>query len=137
VIVVDTSAVVAILREDPEAELFADVIGEAEACYLSAVGFLEASMVMIGRGRSELANDLENLLIQLAIELVPFDERQARASREAFVRFGRGRHPAQLNFGDCISYALAQTRALPLLFKGDDFAKTDIVSALAARGPAC
>ena len=87
-------------------------------------------MVMIGRGRIELGNDLEDLLTALAITLVPFDEQQALASREAFVRFGRGRHPAQLNFADCISYALARTRRLPLLYKGDDFAKTDIIPAL-------
>ncbi|MGE5270219.1 MAG: type II toxin-antitoxin system VapC family toxin [Thiohalocapsa sp.] len=136
-IVVDTSAVIAILREEPEAEIFAEVIGQAEACYLSAVGFLEASMVMIGRGRAELGNDLEDLLTEMGIELVPFDEQQARASREAFVRFGRGRHAAQLNFGDCISYALARTRALPLLYKGNDFARTDIISALPAPGPTC
>jgi ribonuclease VapC len=130
VIVIDTSAVIAILRDEPEAMRFAEVIGEAERCYFSAAGFLEASMVQIGRGPPQLADELENLVRELDIELVPFDGEQARASRDAFVRFGKGRHPAGLNFGDCISYALAQSRGLPLLFKGEDFAKTDIMAAL-------
>lgn len=87
-------------------------------------------MVRIGRGRAQLADELDNLLDELGIELVPFDEPQARESQRAFIRFGKGRHPAGLNFGDCISYALARSMGLPLLFKGDDFAKTDVVPAL-------
>jgi ribonuclease VapC len=130
VIVIDTSAIVAILRAEPDASRFAEVIGEAERCFFSAVGFLEASMVRIGRGPAQLGDDLENLVRELAIELVPFDQHQARLSRDAFVRFGKGRHPAGLNFGDCISYALARSRGLPLLFKGEDFVKTDIMAAL-------
>ena len=86
-------------------------------------------MVMIGRGQSALAQGLDILIGELAIEIVPFDEEQARQSRAAFVRFGKGRHPAALNFGDCVSYALARSRALPLLFKGTDFTKTDVISA--------
>ena len=129
-IVIDTSAVIAILRNEPEASRFAEIIGEADRCFLSAAGFLEASMVRIGRGPPQLGDELENLVRELDIELVPFDEPQARASRDAFVRFGSGRHPAGLNFGDCISYALARSRGLPLLFKGEDFSKTNILAAL-------
>ncbi len=87
-------------------------------------------MVMIGRGLPEVVNLLDALLQELAIEIVPFDQELARESRGAFIRFGKGRHSAGLNFGDCVSYALAQTRGLPLLYKGDDFAKTDVIGAL-------
>ena len=136
-IALDTSAVVAILKKDEERDLFAEIIGTAEAAFFSTVGYLEASMVLIGRGRSRRGLELDNLIGELAIELVGFDEQQARISQTAFTRFGKGRHPARLNFGDCISYALAKSRDLPLLYKGDDFAKTDIVSALHAEGPDC
>lgn len=128
-IVVDTSAIVAILKEEVEAKSFVEIVVDAEHCLLSAVGLFEASMVMIGRGRAELAGELDAVVQRAAIEIVPFDEALARESRAAFVRFGRGRHPAGLNFGDCVSYALAQARGLPLLYKGDDFAKTDVISA--------
>jgi ribonuclease VapC len=131
VIAVDTSAIVAILRGEPEAELFAGIVGESDRCLFSAVGLFEASMVMIGRGQSALAQGLDILIGELAIEIVPFDEEQARQSRAAFVRFGKGRHPAALNFGDCVSYTLARSLGLPLLFKGTDFTKTDVISASA------
>jgi ribonuclease VapC len=130
VIVVDTSALVAILKEEIEAVDFAQIIADAERCFLSAVGLFEASMVMIGRGSPDLARGLDELIHQNMIEVVPFDEALARESRAAFVRFGRGRHPASLNFGDCITYALARSLGLPLLFKGADFGKTDVTSAL-------
>lgn len=136
-IVIDTSAVIAILRREPERDLFADIIGEADATFLSTVGYLEATMVLVGRGRPRRATELDELVSELAVELVAFDEQQAKISQAAFIRFGKGRHRAGLNLGDCISYALARSRGLPLLYKGDDFAKTDIVSALAMRGPAC
>lgn len=136
-IVVDTSAVIAILRREHERDLFAETIGDADAVLFSTGGYLEASMVLVGRGRPRRATALDDLLDELVIELVGFDEQQAKISQAAFIRFGKGRHPAGLNFGDCVSYALARSRALPLLYKGDDFAKTDIVSALAARGPGC
>jgi len=89
---------------------------------------------MIGRGLPQVADRLDALVLDLAIEIVPFDEELARASRAAFVRFGKGRHPASLNLGDCVSYALAQTRGLPLLYKGNDLARTDVVSASPPRG---
>ena len=128
-IVVDTSAIVAILKVERERDVFARIIA-FEGCLFSTVGYLEASMVIVGRGRAQLTDLLDGLLSELAIELVPFDQQQARASQTAFLRFGKGRHPAGLNFGDCVSYALAHSRGLPLLFKGTDFAKTDVISAL-------
>jgi ribonuclease VapC len=131
VIVVDTSAVVAILKKEAEAERFARAIAGAERRFISAVTLLEASLVMIGRGTVEAAEDVDALVERAAIEVVPFDQHLAVEARVAFVKFGKGRHPAALNFGDCISYALARVRGLPLLCKGDDFAKTDIDRAAA------
>jgi ribonuclease VapC len=87
-------------------------------------------MVIIGRGMPSAADALDALVRRRGIEIVPFDGALALGSRAAFIRFGKGRHPAGLNFGDCVSYALAQSRGLPLLFKGEDFAKTDVISAL-------
>jgi ribonuclease VapC len=130
VIAIDASAIVAVLKEEAEAESFAEIIVEAERCFLSAVGFFETSMVMIGRGEPALADGLDALVERRGIEIVSFDWELARESRAAFIRFGKGRHPAGLNFGDCVSYALAQARRLPLLYKGEDFAKTDVVSAV-------
>lgn len=129
-IAIDTSAVIAILRSEPERDVFTRAIFVAERRFMCTVGFFETSMVAISRGARELAGPLDRLIDRLSIELVPFDTQLAIESREAFLRFGRGRHPAGLNFGDCISYALAKSRDLPLLFKGGDFAQTDIVSAL-------
>jgi ribonuclease VapC len=134
VIAIDTSAIVAVLKEEAEAETFAEIIVEAERCFLSAVGFFETSMVMIGRGQPELADGLDAIVERREIEIVSFDQEMARQSRAAFIRFGKGRHPAGLNFGDCVSYALAQARGLPLLYKGEDFAKTDVVSAVRRSG---
>lgn len=129
-IVLDTSAIIAILKEEAEERIFLERIVAAERCFLSAVGLFEASMVMIGRGAPILADALDALVRRRGIDIVPFDEDLARGSRAAFVRFGKGRHPAGLNFGDCVSYALARSRGLPLLYKGADFAKTDVLSAL-------
>lgn len=129
-IVVDTSAIVAVFKKEPEREQFARVIAAAESCFFSTVGYLEATMVIVGSGPPEGVAQLDDLLRELAIELVPFDEQQARISKAAFIRFGKGRHPAGLNFGDCVSYALAQAMGLPLLFKGADFARTDVAAAV-------
>jgi ribonuclease VapC len=128
-IVIDTSAIVAIIKKEAEASDFARILARAEHRYFSAVGLFEASMVLIGRGSLALAGLLDEFVQETMIEIVPYDIDLARESRAAFVRFGRGRHPAGLNFGDCVSYALARSRGLPLLYKGDDFTKTDIVGA--------
>jgi ribonuclease VapC len=134
-IVIDTSAIIAILREEPEAEFFAEIIIDQDRCLLSAIGLFEASMVMIGRGPPGLADGLDTLVERTGIEVVPVDRQLAIDSRAAFVRFGKGRHPASLNLGDCISYALARARGLPLLYKGEDFAKTDVISAVRRNIP--
>ena len=129
-IVVDTSAIIAVLYREPGFDRFVRAIAEAESCFLSAVGYFEAAMVLIGRSEPEAAIELDSFVERSAIELVPFDDEQAKQARDAFIRFGKGRHPARLNFGDCVSYALAQVRGLPLLYKGEDFAKTDVISAV-------
>jgi len=130
VIAIDSSALVAILQNEPDALLFAEAIGAAEAIVVSAVTFFETSMVLAGRVQDETAWRLLDALIGRAkIEIVPFDAGQAGIAREAFLKYGKGRHPAALNFGDCAAYALAKSKGAPLLYKGSDFSKTDIMSA--------
>jgi ribonuclease VapC len=129
-IVVDTSAIIAVLYREPEFDHFVRLISDAESCSLSAVSHLEAAMVLIGRSTPGAAKELDAFLVQMQMEVVPFEYELAIRARDAFVRFGKGRHPARLNFGDCVSYALAQARGLPLLYKGEDFAKTDVLSAV-------
>jgi len=132
VIAVDTSAIIAILLSEPESDGFLHRLSSEAGC-LSAVSLQEASMVIAGRVGDETAShELDQLMRTSALEIVPYDAELARIAREAFLRFGKGRHPARLNCGDCASYALARSRNIPLLFKGGDFAKTDIVPALAA-----
>lgn len=129
-IVLDTSAIVALLRNESEAQDIARALADANGCLLSAVSYLEAAMVLIGKTGAGAVDDLDALIEQADIEVIPFDLRQSKLAQAAFLRFGKGRHPAALNFGDCAAYALASERALPLLFKGDDFAKSDIAAVL-------
>ena len=129
-IVVDSSALVAILRREPEADHFLQVIAAAERCLLSAVSLLETSMVLAGRtGGCTAWTGLDALVARAGMEVVAQDAEQARLARNAFLLFGKGRHPAALNLSDCATYALARSRALPLLFKGEDFTHTDLVPA--------
>ena len=123
--VIDTSALIAILHREPEAAAFENAITNAPVRLLSAVTKLEAGMVTLGRGRvgTEM---LDRLLETMAVTIVPFDDHQAAIARDAFARYGKGRHAAGLNFGDCAAYALAIAEAEPLLFKGTDFAATDV-----------
>ena len=128
-IVIDTSALIAILLAEPEAEAFRHRIAGETVC-LSAVSLQEASMVLAGRLRDATAwQELDDLIRDVPIEIVAHGRELAEISRLAFVRFGKGRHPARLNCGDCASYALAKSLNIPLLFKGTDFARTDIVPA--------
>jgi ribonuclease VapC len=130
VIVVDSSALIAILRREPEADVFLYIIAVAEGCLLSAVSWLETSMVLAGRSGDAMSwTELDALIARAGIEVVAHDAELAEAARTAFLRYGRGRHPAALNLGDCASYALAKRHDLPLLFKGDDFSRTDLRAA--------
>lgn len=124
--VIDSSALIAILRNEPEAASFQRAIQQDGVRLVSAVTKLESAMVTAGRRGALGAVDLERLLTWIAATIVPFDERQADIARDAFIRYGKGRHRAGLNFGDCAAYALAIAEAEPLLFKGTDFAATDV-----------
>jgi ribonuclease VapC len=128
-VTLDTSAVLAILRDEVEREEFVSLIEQSPRRLMSAVSVLEAAMVLEGRQGNDAGADLDLLLRRAAIEIVAFDEEQLVEARTAFRRFGKGRHAAGLNFGDCASYALAQWSGEPLLFKGDDFSATDVAQA--------
>ena len=128
-LVVDTSALMAILLEEPDALLFAHALHDADELRMSAPSWLEAAQVVTGRRGMQGYGLFHELVTRLGVEIVPCDESMARAAYEAWLRFGKGRNPASLNFGDCFSYALAKLRDEPLLFKGDDFSKTDLVAA--------
>ena len=127
--IVDTSAVLAVLLGESDAQRFDEAMARAVRCRMSAVGFLEAAIVLESRSGPAAGHALDGFLQAAEIELVPVNPDQARAARLAWRRFGKGNHPAGLNFGDCFSYALAETSREPLLFKGDDFARTDIEAA--------
>lgn len=129
--IVDSSALVAIVLIEPGWERLRDCLARVGDASVSAVSLVEAGMVLESRLGPAGAVQLDDLLLDAELTVVPFDEAQARLAREAFRRFGRGRHPAGLNFGDCCVYALARSRGEPLLFVGDDFARTDVVPALA------
>jgi len=124
--VIDTSALIAILADEPERRTFIEKIEAADARLLSAANFVEASIVIEARHGAEGVKLLDLFLDRAAIEIAPVDDDQAREARLAFSRYGNGRHGAGLNFGDCFAYALAITSGEPLLFKGSDFPGTDV-----------
>jgi len=124
--VIDTSALLAMLLQELDADRIARAIEAGSPRLLSAANLLEASIV-IESGKGEAAGrELDLLLYRGGIEVVAVDQDQAETARAAWRRFGKGRHPAALNYGDCFAYALAKTRRLPLLFRGTDFAQTDV-----------
>ena len=125
--IIDTSALVAVLLREPEALAYSRLVRAAPARRLSAASYVELSAVIDGRRDAVLSSALDELLLAWRIEIAPLSVQQARLARDAYQRFGRGSgHPAQLNMGDCFSYALARDLGEPLLFKGSDFALTDI-----------
>jgi ribonuclease VapC len=131
VIVIDSSALVAVLRREPEADAFLEIIAAADRCLLSAVSLVETSMVLAGcSGDASFWIELDALIAQAGIEIVPQDAALTEAARAAFLRYGKGRHGAGLNLGDCAVYALAGSRNLSPLLKGDDFARTDLEAAI-------
>ena len=127
--VIDTSALVAILLDEPERRAFNEKIEADPRRLLSAVTFVEAALVIEARVGEAGGRELDLFLHRAGVETVPVDADQAEIARRAFRRYGPGRHPAGLNFGDCFAYALVKTTGEPLLFKGDDFGRTDIVAA--------
>ncbi len=132
--IIDTSAVLAILLGEADADRYEEAIAAAWPRRMSVVALLEAAMVIESRGGVTAGHELDVLLEKASVELVPVTPEQAAAARHAWRRFGKGNHPARLNFGDCFAYALANVTGEPLLFKGDDFARTDIEAALPRPG---
>ncbi|HRC13982.1 MAG: type II toxin-antitoxin system VapC family toxin [Actinomycetales bacterium] len=127
--IVDSSAIMAILNEEPEAEACLAAIRATRQAKMSAATFLECALVVDGYGRVDLSADLEPMVERLGITVVPVSVEQVRLGRVAHQRFGRGSgHPARLNLGDCFAYALAKDTGEPLLYKGDDFVHTDVRS---------
>jgi ribonuclease VapC len=133
--VIDTSAMLAILLDEPERPAFIGAIEKDATRAMSLVSFVECSLVLDARFGSDGVRDLDLFVARAQVSLVPVDNDQAYLARQAYRRFGKGRHAAQLNFGDCFAYALARTMAEPLLFKGADFALTDVDQAIAAAAP--
>ena len=128
--VIDSSALLAILLDEPEAEEFLRLIREASARRISAASFLETGMVLRRDASGQRQQLFEELIAALRLSIVPVTEQQARSALAAFAVYGKGHgHPAGLNFGDCLAYALAKVFAEPLLFKGNDFSFSDIQAA--------
>lgn len=128
-IVADSSALVAVVLGEPDAEVFRDVLGTGVIA-LSAASLTETRMVVESRAGMDATRDLDLLVADAEIDVVAYDSAHAAVAHAAWRRFGKGRHPASLNLGDCMAYATARLAGAPLLFKGDDFAQTDIASAL-------
>jgi ribonuclease VapC len=129
--IIDTSAIIAVLQDEPERRRFNEMIEAAPRKRLSAATLLELSIVTEVRHGAEGIRELDLYLATAGIETLAVDRAQALLARDAFRRFGKGRHRAALNFGDCFSYALAKSLDEPLLFKGSDFGLTDITLAVA------
>lgn len=129
-IVIDSSALIAILLPDADAVAFSDLVGEDGAPHVSTVTLFETRIVLSFRGGAAKLGELEEWLRVAGAVAVAFDETQSALAFDAYRRFGKGSHPASLNLGDCAAYALARSLDVPLLFKGNDFARTDIRRAL-------
>ena len=127
--VVGTSALLAILLHEPGHEAFSELLADAEDPLISAATLLEASIVMHAKTGDDGVAVLDELLAAASVRCVAVDRTQALVARHAYVRYGKGRSSAALNYGDCFAYALARLQGRPLLFKGDDFSATDIDSA--------
>jgi ribonuclease VapC len=126
-IAVDTSALIAICMGEAERDRFMKALEAANGILISSATLVEARMVAFNKGKAELVEELDRLLGAFAVEIVPPDAEQADIAHTAFLAYGKGQgHPAGLNFGDLFSYALAKTHGVPLLYKGGDFARTDI-----------
>jgi ribonuclease VapC len=131
--VIDTSALVAILLREPERHSFIEAIEAADSPRMSVASLVETSIVIESRYGAEGLRDLERFILRARIEVIPVDGEQGHFARSAYSRFGKGRHRAGLNFGDCFSYAAAVSLGEPLLCKGDDFIHTDVLIANASQ----
>lgn len=124
--IIDTSALLAILYQEADALHFVEAIVSAEVSRMSAANFLEAAINIDSMGDAEASRQLDTFIRRAEIQIEAVTHEQAQIARQAYRDFGKGKHPAALNFGDCFAYALARFTGEPLLFKGNDFAKTDI-----------
>ena len=127
--IVDSSAILAILFSEDDAESYAQAITDADACRISAANFVEVAIVVEAQTKATGSRQFDAFFRRAGIIIEPVTEEQAHIARQAYTDFGKGRHKAGLNFGDCFAYALAKTTGETLLFKGEDFKKTDIASA--------
>lgn len=125
-IVVDSSALIAILLSEPESENFFNIISLADETVMSSANLVEAGIVIESRNGIIGSQSLDSLIAELELEIISFTKEQAEIARKAFMIYGKGRHPAGLNICDCYAYALAKDYDAPLLFKGNDFSQTDI-----------
>lgn len=129
--IVDSSAIVAVVRQEPDADVYDQAIVAADRARLSAASYLETGIVVDSPRDAVASRHLDSYLRTVGVHVEPLTEAQARIARDAFRDFGKGSgHPAGLNFGDCLAYALAKDLGEPLLFKGDDFVHTDVIPAL-------
>lgn len=128
--ILDSSALVAVLAGEPDRAQFIEAISRAPVCRISAATYVEISIVLEAQHGPEVLRQFDALMHRAHVAIEPVTEEQARLARQAYIDYGKGRHPAGLNYGDCFSYALAKSINEPLLFKGQDFAKTDMKSAL-------
>ena len=124
--IVDTSAIMTVLFGESGSERYDEAMAEAATCRMSVVSYLEAAMVLESRSGVAAGHELDAFVEEAEIDLADVTFEQAQGARRAWRRFGKGNHPAGLNFGDCFSYALAEATGEPLLFKGNDFALTDV-----------
>ena len=127
--IVDTSAIVAVLFAEDDARVYAEAITRAASCRMSAATFVETALVVEAQTGNSGGRQLDAFIRRASIRIEPVTEAQAHLAQQAFLDFGKGRHPAGLNYGDCFSYALAKAMREPLLYKGRDFALTDLVAA--------
>lgn len=128
--VIDTSALIAILAGERERRVYVEILEAAESRRLSVASFVESSIVIEARYGAEGLRDLDRFINRAGVQLVPVDSEQGQIARGAFSRFGKGRHRAALNYGDCFSYSLAIVLGEPLLCKGNDFVHTDVALAV-------
>ena len=128
--ILDSSALLAILFHETDADKYAEIVRQAESCKISAATFVELCIVVEAVSGTAGIVDCDAFFRGVGIRIEPFTEEQAYAARQAFSEYGKGRHPAGLNFGDCMTYALAKISDEPLLFKGNDFRKTDVRAVL-------
>jgi ribonuclease VapC len=127
--IIDTSAIIAILFNEDDAGIYAEAITRADSCRISAATFVEVAIVVEVQTRNNGSRQLDAFFRRAGIAIEPVTEEQAHIARQAFIDFGKGRHPAGLNYGDCFSHALSKATRKPLLFKGKVLDKTDLIAA--------